>query len=143
MLATSERVEILDFAEDLARMILHSELAENYFSSLNKLRSSKESQKKIQDFVKIKERFEEVQRFGVHHPDYKEVMKSVRKVKRIMDMDENVAEFKRAEMELQSLLDEISVLIGHSVSKHIKVSTGDPFFINTSGCGGCGTGECS
>ena len=57
-----------------------------------------------------------------------EVMKKVREVKREMDLDENVAQFRRAENDLQSLLDEISVIIGHSVSEHIKVPTGSPFF---------------
>lgn len=143
MLATNERVEILDTAEEIAQMIMESEIAEKYFRCLYNLRNSKESQDKVQAFVKVKELYEEVQRFGSHHPDYKRVMKDVRVLKRKMDLDENVAEFKSAENELQSLLDEISVLIGYSVSENIKVPTGDPFFTGSSGCGGCSSGGCS
>lgn len=142
LLATLERVRILDQAEELAAMILESDLAENYFKCFYKLRSSEESQKKIRDFVKIKERYEEVQRFGAHHPDYKEVMQSVWKVKRTMDLDQHVAEFKKAETQLQMLLDEISAIIGHSVSKNIKVPANVPFGAVSSRCGSCGSGGC-
>lgn len=141
MLATSERVIILDEAEQLAKMILESDITENYYFCLNRLNNTEETQRKVKVFTKLKEQYEEVQRFGKYHPDYKKVMTSIREAKREMDLDENVLLYKKAENELQSLLDEISVLIGSSVSKHIKVPTGNPYFDNQSGCGGsCGTG---
>lgn len=143
MLATNERGEILDYAEEIAQMVIKSDIAENYIRCLYNLRNSKESQDKVQAFVKVKDVYEQVQRFGNHHPDYKRVMKEVRLLKRKMDLDDNVAEFKQAENQLQSLLDEISVLIGQSVSEKIKVPTGDPFFTGASGCGGCSSGGCS
>ena len=55
-----------------------------------------------------------------------------------MDLDENVAEFRKAENDLQGLLDEVSIIIGHSVSEQIKVPTGNPFFGSHSSGGGCG-----
>ena len=139
MLGTIERLEILDAAEYLSDMILQSDVVENYYNCLNKLRSNKESQHKIKAFVKMKELYEDVQRFGRYHPDYKKVMTEIRSLKREMDLDENVAEFKKAENDLQALLDEISVIIGGSVSSHIKVPTGNPFF-ESSCSGGCGSG---
>jgi cell fate (sporulation/competence/biofilm development) regulator YlbF (YheA/YmcA/DUF963 family) len=143
LLATLERVEILDAAENIAEMILHSDTMEYYNKCLINIRNSEESQKKITAFTKMKEQYEEVQRFGKYHPDYMEIMKATRKLKREMDMDGNVAEFKKAENDLQGLLDEISLLIGRSVSEHIKVPTDNPFFEHSSDCGGsCGTGGC-
>lgn len=139
MLATTERVEILDHADDLANMILQSDIAEYYRFCLNRLLLDKDTQRKINAFVKAKDQYEEVQRFGRYHPDYKKIMTEIRELKREMDIDDNVAEFKRAENELQALLDEVSVLIGRSVSHHIKVPTGNPFFESSCG-GGCGTG---
>jgi len=89
----------------------------------------------------MKELYADVQRFGRYHPDYKEIMIKTRERKREMDLDENVANFRRAETELQTLLDEISLIIGRSVSEHIKVPTGNPFFDSGSSCGGgCGSG---
>jgi cell fate (sporulation/competence/biofilm development) regulator YlbF (YheA/YmcA/DUF963 family) len=139
LLATLESVEILEYAEDLAKMVLESDVAEQYRKSLKKLQSSREAQNKIKRFVSLKELYEEVQRFGKYHPDYKRVMMQIREFKREMDMDPHVAEFKLAENDLQSLLDEISLLIGGAVSKQIKVPTGNPFFDKGHGSG-CGSG---
>lgn len=142
MLATTERILLLDEAEELAKMILQSDIATAYQMSLYKLRSNKESQRKINSFMRVKERFEEVQRFGKYHPDYKLVMGQIRDIKREMDLDDHVAEFKRAENDFQHLLDEVSMIVGKSVSIHVKVPTGNPFFDSGSGCstGGCGSG---
>ena len=141
MLATIERMEILDSADELSQWILESDVAENYRKSLYKLRNNSETQRKVQTFSRMKESYEEVQRFGRYHPDYKTIMKEIREVKREMDLDENVAEFRRAENELQDLLDQVSLMIGHSVSKNVKVPSGNPFFSSGSSCGGgCGSG---
>ena len=141
MLATIERIELLEKAEELVQMVLDSDIAENYRQCLYRVKSNKETQAKVKAFVKMKERYEEVQRFGRYHPDYKEVMGQIRVLKREVDLDEAVAEFKRAENDLQGLLDEISVLVGRSVSESVKVPTGNPFFDTGSSCGGgCGSG---
>lgn len=139
LLATLERIKLLENAEQLAKMVLNSEIAEQYQICLYKLRSNQESQRKIRRFTSQKELYEEVQRFGKYHPDYKRVMTEIRECKREMDLDLLVADFKLAENDLQNLLDEISVLVGGAVSKHIKVSTGNPFFETGHG-GGCGSG---
>ncbi|PLR84089.1 regulator [Bacillus canaveralius] len=141
MLATTERIMLLDMADELANMIIESEAAEHYRQCLYKLRNSRETQRKLQAFTKMKEMYEEVQRFGKYHPDYKMVMGEIRTVKRELDLDSNIYEFKKAENELQALLDAVSGLIGKSVSESVKVPTGNPFFDSGSSCGGgCGSG---
>jgi cell fate (sporulation/competence/biofilm development) regulator YlbF (YheA/YmcA/DUF963 family) len=141
LLATMERLEILDAAEQLAGQILESDVAEHYRYCLYKLNTNKETQAKIRKFTKMKELYEEVQRFGRYHPDYKRVMMEIRTLKRDMDMDEHVANFRHAENELQDLLDHVSLLVGRAVSEQIKVPTGNPFFSSGSACGGgCGSG---
>jgi cell fate (sporulation/competence/biofilm development) regulator YlbF (YheA/YmcA/DUF963 family) len=144
MLATLERIELLENAEALAGMILESDVVEHYQLCLYKLKNNKVTQRKISRFVSLKELYEEVQRFGKYHPDYKRVMTEIRESKREMDMDPLVAEFKLAENDLQALLDEVSMLVGGAVSKHIKVPTGNPFFESShgSGCGGGGSCGC-
>ncbi|RLQ95858.1 YlbF family regulator [Falsibacillus albus] len=140
MLATTpEKLELLANAEQLSRMILESDIAENYRICLYHMRKNKDTQDKIKKFSSLKGHYEDAQRFGKYHPDYKRIMKEVREAKRDMDMDDCVAEFRKAETDLQNLLDQISVVIGRSVSEHIKVPTGNPFF--DSACsGGCGSG---
>jgi cell fate (sporulation/competence/biofilm development) regulator YlbF (YheA/YmcA/DUF963 family) len=141
VIATLERVELLDQAEQLAKMILESDIAEQYQICLYKLQTNKETQRKINRFASLKELYEEVQRFGKYHPDYKRVMSQIREVKREMDLDPHVGNFKIAENDLQYLLDEVSMLVAGAVSEHIKVPTTNPFFeTNSSHGGGCGSG---
>ena len=143
MLATLERIELLEHAEDLAQMVLKSDIAEQYQICLYKMQNNKETQLKINRFSSLKELYDEVQRFGKYHPDYKRVMMQIREAKREMDMDPMVAEFKLAENDLQTLLDEISKYVGGAVSQHIKVPSGNPFFETGHSCGTGGSCGCS
>ncbi|MFT4416099.1 YlbF family regulator [Fredinandcohnia humi] len=141
MIATIEKVLILEEAEQIASMIIHSDLADEYRSCLYTLQHDMEAQKLITDFQKMKEKYDEVQRFGKYHPDFRTVSKETRELKRKLDLHESIAAFKNAEDNIQKLLDEVSVLLGGAVSKYIKVPTGNPYFDSISSCsGGCGSG---
>ncbi|AUO11041.1 YlbF family regulator [Priestia megaterium] len=141
MLTTMRTVELLDESDHVAKMVLQSDVAENYRQCLYRLNKDSHAQALIAEFVKIKEQYEDVQRFGKYHPDYKTITRQVRDVKRQVDLHATIAAFKKAESELQKLLDEISVILGQAVSEHVKVPTGNPFFDTGSSCGGgCGSG---
>ncbi|WP_243289992.1 YlbF family regulator [Bacillus sp. FJAT-47783] len=140
MHVSTESIVLLDQADMLAKMILRSEIAEHYRRSLYKLEQDKEAQRIIEQFKKTKDLYEDVMRFGKYHPDYKVISKNMREIKRELDLNERVAEFKKAERGLQQLLDEISMYIGRSVSEHIKVPTGNPYFDATPCGSGCGSG---
>ncbi|UTL74242.1 regulatory iron-sulfur-containing complex subunit RicF [Bacillus halotolerans] len=141
MYATMESVRLQSEAQQLAEMILQSETAENYRNCYKRLQEDEEAERIIRSFIKIKEQYEDVQRFGKYHPDYREISRKMREIKRELDLNDKVADFKKAETELQSILDEISVEIGTAVSEHIKVPTGNPYFDGLSSCGGgCGSG---
>ena len=45
----------------------------------------------INRFTKLKDQYEEVQRFGKYHPDYSVVMKDIRVTKRKLDMVDEIA----------------------------------------------------
>ncbi|MHA6167524.1 regulatory iron-sulfur-containing complex subunit RicF [Bacillus mojavensis] len=141
MYATMESMRLQSEAQQLAEMILQSETAENYRNCYKRLQEDEEAGRIIRSFIKIKEQYEDVQRFGKYHPDYREISRRMREIKRELDLNDKVADFKKAETELQSILDEISVEIGTAVSEHIKVPTGNPYFDGLSSCGGgCGSG---
>lgn len=141
MYATIESVKLQSEAEQLAGMILQSETAENYRDCYKRLREDEEAGRIIRSFMSVKEQYEDVQRFGKYHPDYREISRKMREMKRELDLNDKVAEFKKAETELQSLLDEISIELGTAVSEHVKVPTGNPYFDGLSTCGGgCGSG---
>nr|WP_106784010.1 YlbF family regulator [Lysinibacillus timonensis] len=145
MIMTSEWVLILDEADILSSMILSSEQANNLREAYQHVYSDELLVQQIAAFTKMKEQYEDVQRFGKYHPDYHTIMKQIRKQKRELDLDERIAKLKLAENDYQDLLDEISLIIGKSVSEAVKVPVSNPFFATSSSCGsGCGSGgSCS
>ncbi|BDH61022.1 regulatory protein YlbF [Lysinibacillus sp. PLM2] len=145
MIMTSEWVMILDEVDGLSSMILSSEQANNLREAHLAVYSDELLVQKIASFTKMKEQYEDVQRFGKYHPDYHTIMKQIRQLKRELDLEERIAKLKIAENDYQDLLDEISLIIGKSVSEAVKVPVSNPFFATGSSCGsGCGTGgSCS
>ncbi|HET7580939.1 MAG TPA: YlbF family regulator [Bacillales bacterium] len=140
MIATMDEAALLDKADGLARMVTDSDAAEHYRACKHRLQQDPEAQKLIQRFMDMKEKYEEVQRFGKYHPDFDRITGEVREVKRELDMNEAIAAFKKAEEELEALLGEVSQIIAYAVSPQIKVPTGNPFFDNLRCSGGCGAG---
>lgn len=94
MLATMETINIIEKAEKLAELVLQSEIGENYFFHLYKLKNDELAQQKIKKFGALKDLHEEVQRFGKYHPEYKRVNIEIRETKRDMDLHPTIAEFK-------------------------------------------------
>lgn len=143
MIMTSDWALVLDEVEQLNKMILSSEPLKALQQAHAAVYSDSELVSKIQAFTKTKELYEDVQRFGKYHPDYHQVMKTIRIQKRELDLDERIAKLKLAENDYQDLLDEISVIIAQTISPSVKVPVSNPFFASSSsGCstGGCGTG---
>ncbi|WP_040929254.1 YlbF family regulator [Nosocomiicoccus massiliensis] len=138
MFSTNRTIEILDHLDHINDMVKSSEEFKTYIYYKHKLEQDNDTQMLIKQFNRLKEDFEEVERFGRYHPDYKEKRKEIRLFKKKVDMDENVIEFRRAEYVLQSLLDEILYIIGKSVSDHANVVSTNPFF--ASGESNCMTG---
>ncbi|GAF14625.1 ComK regulator [Bacillus sp. JCM 19046] len=141
MIATIDTMDLLDGSDELAEMVIQSDIFQNYRAARDQLNQNKESQAKIDTFKNIKLLHEEVQRFGKYHPDYRSISSEIRVAKRELDMDEFVVAFKSAETELETLLNELSSTIAHMVSTSIKVPTGNPFFDSMSCSGGCGSGK--
>ncbi|KQL40320.1 MULTISPECIES: YlbF family regulator [Bacillaceae] len=143
MYATMETLQLITVSEELASMIVQSDVADQYRTSYIALNNDKTAQEIISRFMKTKDLYEDVQRFGKYHPDYKEIRKKMSEVKRELQLNDTIAAFKQAEDQVQLLLDETSYLIAQAVSPSVKVPAGNPFFVNTGGgcsTGGCGTG---
>lgn len=141
MIMTYEWAEITDFADELGQMILQSEQADLYRTAYASVYNDKNLADEIQAFARLKDQYEEVQRFGKYHPEYSRVMKQIRVDKRRLDLNEKVANLRLAENELQDLMDQVSFILGRSVSEAVKIPSSNPFFSSESSCGGsCGTG---
>ncbi|WP_017727179.1 YlbF family regulator [Halalkalibacterium ligniniphilum] len=131
---------LLEEADLLGAMILESEPFQAYLQCRGELELDNEAQALIRQFNDLKLDYEDVQRFGKYHPDYDKVSTEIRQLKRTLDLHPTVVAFKKAEKELETLLNEISGMIAHAVSHTIKVPTGNPFFDSMSCSGGCGSG---
>ncbi|OCS91404.1 YlbF family regulator [Caryophanon latum] len=141
MMMTSEWLHILDGADELSAMILQSEPVQQYRLAYKAVYENEALVQQINAFQRMKDQYEDVQRFGKYHPDYNTIMKSIRKQKRELDLNEAISALRVAENEVQYLLDEVSLLIGRSVSDAVKVPMSNPFFETNSSCGSsCGTG---
>lgn len=146
MMMTSDWALILEEVEVLNTMIRSSEQFANLKKAHNAVYTDIKLVREINDFQRMKEQYEDVQRFGKYHPDYQTIMKSIRVKKRELDMNSKVSALRLAESDYQDLLDEISLLIGKTVSEGIKVPVSNPFFQSNSSCssGGCSSGgSCS
>lgn len=132
--------DLLEEIYDLSVSITSSEVFGEYINCKNILEQDASAQQLIKQFVKLKDEFEEVERFGKYHPDYDVVKAKMREMKRELDFHPNIAAFKKAERALDTLLYDISTIIAHEVSTTIKVPTGNPFLDSRSCSGGCSTG---
>lgn len=137
--AVTTNADVLLASDDLSEMILQSEVYHSYRNAKRAVQEDEGCRELLQAFMKKKEAYEEVQRFGKYHPDFHRVTAEIRELKRQVDTEPLIAAFKEAETELENLLNEISGFFANAVSPEIKVPSGNPFF--DSGCsGGCGTG---
>lgn len=144
LLMTDEWLTIIEDADELTEILLSSAVVADYLKAHRAVYTDSLLVESINEFTKMKERYEEVQRFGRYHPDYNIVMKEIRVQKRALDLNELVAELRVLENEVQHLFDEVGSIIAKSVSDSVKLPAGSAFF-SSSSCGtGCGTGgDCS
>lgn len=138
MIATIEIVDLLDQTEHFSKILLQSDVIDEYRQARIQMNNDETAQRLIREFNETKILYDEVQRFGRYHPDYNQIMTKIRSKKRDMDMNELVANFKIAERNVQRLLDDISELIARSVSEQILVPKEGAIFTD----GGCSTGGC-
>ena len=132
-------VNVLDETDVLAEMIQQSDVYQNYVTAKKHLDNDEVAQRYYKAFMKSKEKYEEVMRFGRYHPDYQTIMLETRRLKRTYETHETVVTFKQSEHDLQLMLDEVVTILASSVSEHVKVDAGTPLF-NQTGCG-CGSGN--
>ena len=64
---TMETITIIEKAEALGQIVIQSEIGENYFNHLYKVKNDELAQQKMKRFVALKDLYEEVQRFGKYH----------------------------------------------------------------------------
>ena len=135
--------EIMDMLDSLNDMVTDTEEYNNYCYYKKLLDTDREVSQMIKKFVALKEDFEEVQRFGKHHPDFSSKRRELNQFKKSLDMTPIVMEYRRAEFQLQSMLDEVLFIVGQAISPHANIVSSNPFFSNSSNSGCATGGSCS
>ena len=135
---TEETLSILDEIENLSDMIVQSEVYQSYQHAKDYLENDDEAHLLYQAFLKSKDQYDDVMRFGKYHPDYKRIMMETRQRKRAYEMLPVVMDYKTKEVALQNLIDEVVTKIAFAVSENVKIAAGNPFF--QTGHNGCATG---
>ena len=135
--------EIMDMLDSLNDMVTDTEEYNNYCYYKKLLDTDREVSQMIKKFVALKEDFEEVQRFGKYHPDFSSKRRKLNQFKKSLDMTPIVMEYRRAEFQLQSMLDEVLFIVGQAISPHANIVSSNPFFSNSSNSGCATGGSCS
>ncbi len=135
--------EIMDMLDSLNDMVTDTEEYNNYCYYKKLLETDREVSQMIKKFVALKEDFEEVQRFGKYHPDFSSKRRELNQFKKSLDMTPIVMEYRRAEFQLQSMLDEVLFIVGQAISPHANIVSSNPFFSNSSNSGCATGGSCS
>ncbi|WP_139489695.1 YlbF family regulator [Brevibacillus dissolubilis] len=135
---TVDMAELILYADDLASMINNSREVAEYLQAKRAMDQDAEAARLITLFERKREQYEEVQRFGKYHPDFNKVTTDVRDLKRSLEMLDTVQAFKRAEINLDTLLYQVGRTIADAVSPEIKVPSNNP--IIEAMASGCGTG---
>ncbi|HEX7056591.1 MAG TPA: YlbF family regulator [Bacilli bacterium] len=134
--------ELLLKAYELSDLIKNSAEAAQYLQYKRELANDPLAQSAIREFNKLKERFEECERFGRRHPDFYDTMKKTRHALAEVNAIESVKRYREAEKNLDELLNLVSRTIAHAVSETVKVPSNNPL-PSESGCGSCGSsGHC-
>lgn len=133
VIINEELLALEDQCEKLAEKILTSKAMRAYRQARRQLEQSVEVQQKMRLFQAAKKTYEQVEPYGEYAPDYAVLRQEVFRLKRALDMDETVYQFRSAERALQVQLDLIAGALAAAVSKNILVSAGDPFSLSRIG----------
>ncbi|MCC4722147.1 YlbF family regulator [Salinicoccus sp. RF5] len=139
-MVTETELEILDQIDALNEKIRQTEVYRHYCKYRTLLEQDEEVAGLIDQFTRLKMDFEEVQRFGKYHPDFSTKRREINQFKKKLDMHPVIMEYRRAEYQLQEMLDEVLYHVSISVSSHVNVVSSNPFFSVSSDSGGCATG---
>ncbi|WP_231849629.1 YlbF family regulator [Melissococcus plutonius] len=138
MIITNQLFNIEDQITQLSSAITTSNKMKNYHQAYQKMNTSSIVLKKRQAFLNSRESFEAIKNYDHYVPDYYKKKRDVHKAKRELDILPEVATFRQAELEIQTILDVIGTQIANTISQTIHVDTGNPFFEGKkkANCGG-------
>ena len=133
LIINEELFAIESQCDQLITSIKQSQAMENFQMAKAALDDSQEANNKMIRFNESKNKFEKIAEYGSHAPGFQELKKTVFQLKREMDLDTAIYNYRIAERDLQVQLDLIAKKIASAVSENILVSAGDAFSLSMIG----------
>ncbi|MCD2255265.1 YlbF family regulator [Agrilactobacillus fermenti] len=117
-----------DSIDHLVEKLAQSKYVTHYQQKLAALQHDLQAQVLIDKFHSLQQRLSQVEPYGAYRPEVMTLKQTTLAAKRAMDLNQQVAAYKLAQRELETVIDTIAVVMANSVSKDIKVATQNPFF---------------
>ena len=114
-------IDLFSDTVDLAELITQSEEVQKYLQLKNQVYDDPKAKKLIEGFQKVKDLYDQAQRFGRFHPNYHEAKKKAQYYQKEMYEYPLILSYLEAEKELDRLLYEVSCILAHSVSNEVMV----------------------
>jgi cell fate (sporulation/competence/biofilm development) regulator YlbF (YheA/YmcA/DUF963 family) len=128
MIINETTFAMLDQVDLIAAQLKKSAVFQTYLAAKRHLAEDQVAQVKVSALQEAKAAYDLIKDYGQYAPDYRQIRRRAQKAQRVVALDPSVAAFRQAELDLQTVLDEIGVTIANSISKDIMVATGNPFF---------------
>lgn len=133
MIINEELFAIESQCDEVIKYINHSKTMAKFQIAKSALDASQEAQIKITRFKDTKSKFEKIEQYGSYAPGFQELKKAVFQLKREMDLDDVIYNYRIAERDLQVQLDLIANKLATAISENILVSAGDAFSLSMIG----------
>lgn len=134
--------EVIINTYELADLINQSNEVAVYLKYKQEIETDEEIRKLKGELAKVKQLYEETERFGKYHPDFNEAKVKVDEVLNKINQHQLIKSYKQAEDKLNQLLYSISSTLAGSISSSIKVPRDnnvlDDPFCTTGSCNTCG-----
>ncbi|KRK35140.1 hypothetical protein FC07_GL000256 [Loigolactobacillus bifermentans DSM 20003] len=128
MIINETTFAMLDQVDLVSSKLKESSVFQAYLVAKRRLAQDQAAQIKVSALQEAKAAYDQIKDYGQYAPDYRQLRRRAQKAQRVVALDPSVATFRQCELDLQTVLDEISVTIANSISKDIMVATGNPFF---------------
>lgn len=129
MIISENSVALLEQADRLADAFAASAVFAAYQKQTQILAKDQAAQRQIATLQTLKTDYQQIKSYGYYAPGYRQLKHKLQQKTREVMLLPSVAAFKRAEMDLQTVLDEMSVQLASCVSPDVKVATGNPFYL--------------
>ncbi|MFW6319076.1 MAG: YlbF family regulator [Bacillota bacterium] len=115
--------ELINYIDNVIKEIEQHNAYQALLIKQRALDNNKEVMALIEAFKETETAYNEVKKYGQHHPDLKTVRRAFQQAKQTLFEHEDVRTYKTLEKTIQSILDDIVIQIQETISPRVGVKT--------------------